>query len=131
MALAVRFHPEPADNCPCFDDSVAFLGVVMGIGLGTWHDAMREAARGMTEPTLTAMYNFSMEDPVKIVVRLMLGVVMIFLWRAVTKPLLLRTLPPTFRFIDHWGLMMPRRYFLQARYETDHRILLMLILTRQ
>ena len=35
LVLAVRIHPEPADNCPCFDDSVAFLGVVMGIEFGT------------------------------------------------------------------------------------------------
>ena len=35
------------------------------------------------------------------------------------KPILLRCLPPTFRFIDHWGLMIPRRYFLQARDYTQ------------
>lgn len=113
--IAVRFHPEPADNCPCFDDSVSFLGVVMGIALGVWHNAKREAGRGMVRPTLIVLYKVSDYDPAKTAARLMLGIVVIFVWRAITKPLLLRTLPPTFRFLDHYGLMIPRRYFLQAR----------------
>merc|ERR1712072_161672 len=33
----VRIHPEPADDCPCFDDSVAFAGVFIGIQVGGWH----------------------------------------------------------------------------------------------
>jgi hypothetical protein len=36
----VRVHPEPADDCPCFDDSVAFAGTMIGIELGCWHYAV-------------------------------------------------------------------------------------------
>lgn len=116
LALSVRFHPEPADNCPCFDDSVAFIGVVMGIELGTWHRAQKDITYAASASDLSGIYAYTNQDPVKSVARLVIGVVVIFMWRAIMKPLLLRTLPPTFRFVDHWGLMIPRRYFLQARY---------------
>lgn len=116
LALGVRFHPEPADNCPCFDDSLAFIGVVMGIALGTWHLGQYNIAYSTSALDLSGLYSFKNDDLVKSVVRLVGGIVMIFMWRAIMKPLLLRCLPPTFRFIDHWGLMIPRRYFLQARY---------------
>ncbi|KXT11989.1 hypothetical protein AC579_4633 [Pseudocercospora musae] len=114
LILAVRFHPEPADNCPCYDDSVAFIGVVMGVSIGTWH--FTSLARSIDPTTaLAIMYKADNWDPLKVVARLVGGIVVIFAWRATMKPLLLRGLPPTFRFIAHYGLNMPRRYFLQAR----------------
>lgn len=110
LAAAVRFHPEPADNCPCFDDSVAFIGVVMGIEIGLWHYSHKSAAS-----VLGWQGAYTNEYVLKAAARIVLGIVIIFLWRAMMKPLLLRTLPPVFRFVDHWGFRLPRRYFLQAR----------------
>lgn len=114
LALAIRFHPEPADNCPCFDDSVAFLGVVMGISIGTWQHAQRY---GMpkSNPPLAGMFPYTNQNLLKSAARLHGGIVVIFVWRAAMKPFLLRYLPPFFRFVDHWGVNMPRRYFLQAK----------------
>jgi hypothetical protein len=61
------------------------------------------------------MYLFNNHDILRVSSRLIGGIVMIFAWRSVMKPGLLRTLPPTFRLISHYGLNIPRRYFLQAR----------------
>ena len=116
LCFAVRFHPEPADNCPCFDDSVSFIGVIMGAALGFWHHGKLAPDIQGRDGMFLKMYPYENEDLLKSTARLVLGIVVIFVWRAVMKPLLLRSLPPTFRFIDHWGLMIPRRYFLQARY---------------
>jgi hypothetical protein len=98
LALAIRFHAEPADNCPCFDDSVAFLGVLMGIEIGVWHYSSGDLTfldnvrnRDWAENTP--------EDLVRAVVKVVLGIFVIFMWRAIMKP-----------------LCLPRRYFLQARY---------------
>ncbi len=113
LGFAVRFHPEPADNCPCYDDSVSFLGVIMGIAIGSWQ---RRAISCVPKPSLTATYDFSNEDIIISAARVVGGIVVIFLWRAVAKPTLLKILPPTLRFVDDYGLMIPRRYFLQARY---------------
>lgn len=114
LAAMVRFHPEPADNCPCFDDSVAFIGVVMGIVSGVWHYASLNAA-DYSPVMLADMYPFTNRDIPRVAARLLGGIVVVFLWRATMKPLLLRALPPTFRFVGHYGLRIPRRYFLQSR----------------
>ncbi|KAK6439875.1 Long-chain base-1-phosphate phosphatase [Oleoguttula sp. CCFEE 5521] len=111
LGLAVRFHPEPADNCPCFDDSVAFTGVVMGGSIAWWDFPTRSM---MAEEGVTSLK--SPEDYLKMLARIIIGIVIVFLWRAIAKPTLLRCLPPIFRFVDHWGFRLPRRYFLQARY---------------
>jgi hypothetical protein len=116
LLLAVRFHPEPADNCPCFDDSVAFIGVVMGSTIATWHYSRFLTASSYPEITLSAMYNYSNQDLLKSVGRLIGGILAIFIWRAVMKPLMLGALPPIFRFFSHFGVLIPRRFFVQSRY---------------
>jgi membrane-associated phospholipid phosphatase len=110
-ALAVRFHPEPADNCPCFDDSVAFAGVVIGGEIAWWDFPSRE-----TMPVRSIGEGLDKEDIIKALIRIVVGIVIVFMWRAIAKPTLLKNLPPIFRFVDHWGFRLPRRYFLQARY---------------
>lgn len=115
LALAVRFHPEPADNCPCFDDSVAFIGVVMGVCIGTWNLAHLVAGSNRPELAIASLYATSNSDAIKVAGRLLGGILMIFIWRSTAKRTLLSTLPPVFRFVGHFGLQIPRRYFLQSR----------------
>lgn len=118
-ALAIRFHPEPADNCPCFDDSVAFTGVVMGIEIGIWHYSAGEL-KTLQNMSAGEWAETTPESLIRATIKIIVGIAIIFLWRAVMKPLCLRTLPPIFRFVDHWGFRLPRRYFLQARYVYYH-----------
>ncbi|WPH04460.1 dihydrosphingosine 1-phosphate phosphatase [Acrodontium crateriforme] len=110
LGIAVRIHPEPADNCPCFDDSVAFSGVVMGVAIGTWHYYCLRFPQ-----SLANIYTFENHNLLYPVARVVLGILAIFVWRATMKPLLLQTLPPIFRSVDTWGFRLPRRYFLQSR----------------
>lgn len=117
VLIAVRFHPEPADNCPCFDDSVAFAGVVVGIEIGHWH--FTQSGLAWAEPVLgTAPYSLATVGLFKTGLRLVVGVVIIFLWRASAKPTLLRSLPPLFRQIEYVGLSLPRRFFKRASQYT-------------
>lgn len=111
----VRIHPEPADDCPCFDDSVAFAGVMIGVQVGTWHYARTRFA--VSDP-IPGTVPFQLENIgwVRSVLRILLGVVTIFVWREVMKPLLLRFLPPLFRIIEKLGLSLPRRFFTKASY---------------
>lgn len=119
ILLSVRFHPEPADNCPCFDDTVSFLGVIIGGAMGFWHYGKSATSSSTRDEAFLKLYPYKNEDLLKSAARLILGIVVVFAWRAIMKPTLLRCLPPTFRFIDHWGLMIPRKYFLQAREYTQ------------
>lgn len=108
IIVLVRIHPEPADDCPCFDDSVAFAGVMIGLEIGTWHigrlrDTFSLLPGGIASPSW----------PIALA-RVVLGVLIVFAWREVMKPTLLRVLPFLFRVIETHGLNLPRRFFVQA-----------------
>ena len=113
ILVLVRIHPEPADDCPCFDDSVAFAGVMIGVEVGNWH--FGRSGMAWDKPALaTVPYSLEALGWPKTIARIVIGVVMIFAWREVMKPTLLRILPPIFRVIESLGLNLPRRFFVQA-----------------
>ena len=118
ICVLIRIHPEPADDCPCFDDSISFAGVVMGIQLGGWHFA--QSPNALSTPTAgTVPFNLDQMGWPVAVARVVLGVVIVFAWRAIMKPTLLKILPPIFRVVEHYGLTLPRRYFTPAsQYKT-------------
>jgi hypothetical protein len=35
--VMVNQHPQPVDDCPCFEDAIAFVSVVLGSLLARWH----------------------------------------------------------------------------------------------
>lgn len=115
MLVLVRIHPEPADDCPCFDDTVSFLSVVIGINAGAWHYYMSGYAWDEPIPS-TVPFRLETIGLVAATVRILLGVVVIFLWRAGTKPALFKILPPIFRFLERASLNLPRAFFLNASY---------------
>lgn len=113
ILVLVRIHPEPADDCPCFDDSVAFAGVVIGVEYGSWHFSNSDYAWSQPIPG-TVPFDFEVMSWTVIVARIVLGVLTIFLWREIMKPSMLRVLPPVFRVIEKLGLSLPRKFFKQA-----------------
>ncbi|KAF2860988.1 hypothetical protein K470DRAFT_257335 [Piedraia hortae CBS 480.64] len=120
LVVAVRIYPEPADSCPCFDDSVSFLGVMIGTEVGAWHYAKHLTWTHIQSDTpLAQAYSFANQNPFKVTTRVVGGIMVVFAWRAITKPLLLRWLPPIFRLVDQVGVRLPRRHFLHARDYTS------------
>ncbi|KAH0846569.1 PAP2 domain protein [Fonsecaea pedrosoi] len=121
ILVLVRIHPEPADDCPCFDDSVSFAGVMIGCEYGVWHFARTSYAWSI--PTRgTIPFDLEKMGWVMTLARILLGVLVIFAWRGIMKPTLLRILPPIFRVIEQLGLTLPRRFFKPAsEYETIPR----------
>ncbi|KAL9110213.1 MAG: hypothetical protein Q9227_005274 [Pyrenula ochraceoflavens] len=113
ILVLVRIHPEPADNCPCFDDSVAFTGVTIGINIGCWHYEKSGHAWSHIGPA-TVPFDVQALGLPRTVMRILLGVIIIAAWREVAKPALLRFLPPLFRVIDRLGLIIPRKFFMNA-----------------
>ncbi|KAK6506377.1 hypothetical protein TWF506_011292 [Arthrobotrys conoides] len=114
ILVFVRIHPEPADPCPCFDDGVAFAGVVIGIEVGQWHYSKTSFGWNAPVPA-TVPYSFQSVGAVSTFLRFAMGVAIIFVWREVAKSVLLKYLPPLFRFIGRIGLVLPRRHFIDAR----------------
>ncbi|KAI9158578.1 Dihydrosphingosine 1-phosphate phosphatase [Paramyrothecium foliicola] len=114
VIILVRIHPEPADDCPCFDDSVAFAGVVIGLEFGTW-----TYGKIPGDPWETHAYADSAVDIAPLglllnVARIVAGVLVIFAWRETMKPAMLNFLPHAFRLIEQLGLSLPRRFFTPA-----------------
>lgn len=116
--VLVRIHPEPADDCPCFDDSVAFSGVVVGINIGAWHYAQSGFAINDAYPS-TVPFELAEIGLPKAVVRTLLGVVVIFIWRATAKLALFKILPPIFRLLERARMNLPRAFFLNASSYTS------------
>jgi hypothetical protein len=113
ILVLVRIHPEPADDCPCFDDSVAFAGVIIGIEYGNWHFAKTDYAVSHPVPA-TVPFDIEAMGWLVATARILVGVVTIFAWREIMKPSLLRLLPPIFRVVEALGLDLPRKFFKQA-----------------
>lgn len=109
----VRIHPEPADDCPCFDDSVAVAGVMVGVELGSWHFSSSSYAWSIPS-TATVPFDLTYLGLPKTISRVLVGVIMIFAWREVMKPFLLKFLPHLFRIIERNGLALPRKFFMSA-----------------
>ena len=113
VLLLVRLHPEPADDCPCFDDSVAFAGVIIGMFIASWHFARTDIA--WNDVALASVpYDYNFLGFPRTFSRIILGTFLIVTWRELMKPALLGALPPIFRVIEDMGLTHARRFFLQA-----------------
>lgn len=114
VIVFVRIHPEPADDCPCFDDSVAFAGVLIGLEFGTW-----TYGKIPGDPWETHAYGNGTVDTASLglpknAARIAFGVLVIFVWRETMKPALLKLLPHLFRWIEQVGWSLPRRFFTPA-----------------
>lgn len=116
--LLVHRHPEPVDDCPCFEDAIAFMSVVMGEFLTRWYmyrnnydetffvRSMPGKARG----SWAEMQLWWSIAAAKMVV----GILAIFAWRIFAKALMHRVLPPTFRLLARLTTLPHRRYYTPA-----------------
>lgn len=118
IIILIRIHPEPADDCPCFDDSVAFAGVMIGIECGGWHYASGDWAWNFPVPA-TVPFDLEHMGWLTAITRIVVGVLVIFAWREVMKPALLKFLPRLFRIIEQYGFILPRKFFMPASEYKD------------
>ncbi|KAG9239179.1 sphingosine-1-phosphate phosphohydrolase-like protein [Amylocarpus encephaloides] len=113
IILLIRIHPEPADDCPCFDDSIAFAGTMIGIECGGWHYATGDWAWDFPVPA-TVPFDLNHMGWPTVCARVLVGVLVIFAWREVMKPAMLKFLPHLFRVIEKYGFILPRKFFMPA-----------------
>ncbi|SCV01840.1 LAMI_0G14070g1_1 [Lachancea mirantina] len=72
------FHAKPVDECPCFDDSVAFIGVIAGIECSDWLQFH------VNNPgTFQTSYDFSTLGIRGTILRTFVGVSLVILWKSV------------------------------------------------
>ncbi|KAF9458927.1 hypothetical protein BDZ94DRAFT_1200301 [Collybia nuda] len=132
--LAVNQHPQPVDDCPCFEDAIAFGSVVLGalvaewamdyagIGLGVGRTVVMPGSGWAFELGKWVQYERSLGDiglwwgvaTLKMVV----GILVIFTWRLLAKSALHLILPPTFRVLSRVFRLPNRRFYTPA---TDYK----------
>lgn len=116
VLFLVRVHPEPADDCPCFDDGVAFMGVMAGTVVGEWHfnKTFFQLGSKTSIPFDASRVGFS-----GMILRFLIGSILISIWRPVIKRALHEALPPLFRYLEKGGFSMPRKFFVPASQYED------------
>ncbi|WVO15304.1 hypothetical protein L204_102960 [Cryptococcus depauperatus] len=115
--VCIHYHPEPMDDCPCFEDAIAVLAVMLGGTIGHWASvSIWPVLQSRTMPPL-----FQQNALVIILVtvfRLVFGLGALFAWRIVAKATLLKILPPIFRsFSSIFRTSLPTRRFYKAATE--------------
>ncbi|KAG8744954.1 hypothetical protein FRC10_009189 [Ceratobasidium sp. 414] len=124
--FVVHRHAEPVDDCPCFEDAIAFVSVVMGAMLARWHfarftlapsqfteirDYFVSRTPGASLSTQSDILTFLLYATLKMTV----GIAAIFVWRIVAKRVCLAILPPIFRlFSRELGFLPTRRWYTPA-----------------
>ncbi|THH08409.1 hypothetical protein EW145_g2722 [Phellinidium pouzarii] len=118
--LMVHRHPQPVDDCPCFEDAIAFVSVIAGVLVSHWggvylgfedhHIVSRMAGRALPfmEPAVwengeawaAAWRSMSIWWGMALL-KLTLGISIIFAWRLIVKVVLHSFLPPLFRMISY------------------------------
>jgi dihydrosphingosine 1-phosphate phosphatase len=130
----VNQHPQPVDDCPCFEDAIAFVSVVTGSVLARWtavRSGFGEAFYASTMPGGTwedlgevsvwwsvagckMIFGIFLPTHFLPVTALTIGcdpgIAIIFTWRLLAKSFLRLLLPPLFRLLAQ-GFTLPNRRF--------------------
>jgi len=111
----INQHPQPVDDCPCFEDAIAFNSVILGFWMGLWSTQHIPALN----PVLftVSMPGAALDSPSAwlafgsvAVLKLVCGISAIFLWRLLAKAALHAVLPPLFRWLAYASpVRLPRR----------------------
>ncbi|KAJ3004436.1 hypothetical protein HKX48_001227 [Thoreauomyces humboldtii] len=100
--LLISIHPDPDGPCPCFDDSVAFIGVMGGLMIGNWHYALHTVGAPLDMPAFALLMAIQ---------RIALGISIIIAWRICAKLVCYSVLPPLYRLL---ALPFKRKFFALA-----------------
>ncbi|KAI0253432.1 hypothetical protein BJV78DRAFT_1302210 [Lactifluus subvellereus] len=124
--LLVNQHPSPVDDCPCFEDAIAFVSVILGIINSLWWSKRVPALNAYlftsTRPGV------ALDSPAAVttwmlfaVLKLTMGILLIFTWRMLAKPTVQTLLPPLFRWLAHASpVRLPHRRHYTPATEYSH-----------
>lgn len=122
----VYVHSVPLDPCPCFQDSVSFMGVLMGLDGLHWYvsNYTADLTPAGFEPG-DVPFQYSQLGLLKTLLRIVVGVSIIVTWKIVSKPVLLRILSPVAKLLGQSRAPDDYPYALKSR--TDLEIIVRLI----
>ncbi|KAI5962817.1 LCB3 [Candida theae] len=115
--LMIHIYPEPIDDCPCFDDSVAFVGVLIGLDLShlvCYQTKLLFKLNEIGDYFLIPFLNNG--GPLKVFARFCLGVGLVVTWKSISKPVIFTVLPPLYKII---GVYLPRRNYISTAHTRE------------
>ncbi|KAF8325770.1 phosphatidic acid phosphatase type 2/haloperoxidase [Cantharellus anzutake] len=123
----VHQHAEPVDDCPCFEDAIAFIAVVIGVSIGHWHEEtyslsatsgfFKSRTPGWDTPFSLSSLGFYVWLSFASL-KMIVGVMIIFGWRILAKWVMHTVLPPLFRLLATLVELPRRRFYTPA---TDYK----------
>lgn len=79
-AILLKLHARPIDACPCIEDSVAFIGVIMGLECSDWL-----YPRLFNTPSYEMPFNFARIGITGTIARIVIGVIAVLIWKELGK----------------------------------------------
>lgn len=112
----IHIYPEPVDDCPCFDDSVAFMGVLTGLDLSHYLCVLTGYFTDKNEFGDPMLIPFDQNcGPIVMICRFLMGVSLVIVWKTILKPIVFTLLPPIYKFL---GVNLPRSHFISTAHTT-------------
>ncbi|KAI0317450.1 hypothetical protein OF83DRAFT_1058645 [Amylostereum chailletii] len=123
--LMVNQHPQPVDDCPCFEDAIAIISVVMGILISFWVSKRVPSLDAALFTTVTPGHTLDTTGAwltwtLFALLKLATGILAIFAWRILAKPTTQTVLPPLFRFLARLPVDLPNRRHYTPATEYAH-----------
>jgi len=119
--LLVNIFPSPVDDCPCFEDAIAFISVILGIITSFWYSKRMPPLNADLFTSVTPGAAFDSPAAVTTwvlfaLLKLTTGILLVFSWRMLAKPVVQTLLPPLFRWLAHASpVRLPhRRHYTPA-----------------
>ncbi|KAF9576827.1 hypothetical protein EC968_003334 [Mortierella alpina] len=108
--VLIQSIPETMDSCPCVDDGVTTMAVLMGVFPASQHFALSEYAVSAGGHDGIVHYDPAMGLP-KSIMRFVFGLAVVFTWRMAAKKLLYIALPPLYGYFN----LPSRTHFVPAK----------------
>ncbi|KAH7925027.1 hypothetical protein BV22DRAFT_1012009 [Leucogyrophana mollusca] len=116
--LLVHYHPQPVDDCPCFEDAIAFVSVILGVFLARWHAVYAGVDERFLGTVMPGSQAQTWEDTSTwwglAISKMSVGILTIFAWRLLAKSTLHIVLPPLFRALSMCFTLPHRRFYTPA-----------------
>jgi len=116
--IMINQHPQPVDDCPCFEDAIACVAVVAGVLIARWSAVRAGLSADFYQARTPGWQKESWEHKLLWVslcaVKLVGGVLAIAVWRIVAKFALHAILPPIFRALARITVLPTRRFYIPA-----------------
>ncbi|KAG1124460.1 hypothetical protein G6F42_009601 [Rhizopus arrhizus] len=121
--MLVSLHPDPMERCPCFEDSVCFMGVLIGLMPGSWLCNQTDFCyTGLSSSVLSTQVGIM--GALFLLVKLVAGVACLFIWRIGCKKVCYYILPPIYRVFNlpHRKFEIGARTYKSLRRESIHPV---------